>query len=127
MIGIDMKMPENCSKCKLEATNIMGTEHICKITEKRTTGVREAIREKNCPLVDIQDAKADHDKLEVGDEITCDGDYGVVTWIEHEIMVMRYDGSTGFYGQDDVKKTGRSHDEISAVLKKLKEAENEEK
>ena len=127
MIGIDMKMPENCSKCKFENINMMGTAYACRITGKRTTGVREAVRQKDCPLVEIQDTKADPDKLEVGDEVIDNGDYGVVTWIGGNIMVMWDDGSSGYYGPADVKKTGRRHDEIPAVLKKLKEAENEEK
>lgn len=129
MIQIDMKMPENCSKCKLENINMMGTAYACRITGKRTTGVREAIREEHCPLREIKDEdnEADPDKLEVGDEVINDGDYGVVTWIDDEIMVMWGDGSSGYWEKENLVKTGRHYDEISAVLKKLKEAENEEK
>ena len=123
MIEIDMKMPENCSKCKLENINMMGTAYACRITGKRTTGVREAIREEHCPLREIKakDNEADPDKFEVGDEVIDNGDYGVVTWIGDDIIVMWNDGSSGYYGPADVKKTGRHYDEISAVLGKLKE------
>lgn len=129
MIGIDMKMPENCSKCKFENFNMMGAAYACRFTAKRTTGVREAIREEHCPLREIKDddIKADADQLEVGDEVINGGDYGVVTWIGNDVMVMWNDGSSGHWDPDDVKKTGRHYDEISAVLKKLEEAENEEK
>ena len=129
MIGIDMKMPENCSECKIESFNMMGTAYACRITGKRTTGVREAIREEHCPLREIkdEDIEADADQLEVGDEVINDGNYGVVTWIYDDVMVMWKDGSSGHWEKEDLEKTGRHYDEISAVLKKLKEAENEEK
>ena len=129
MIGIDMKMPENCSKCKFENINMMGTAYACRITGKRTTGVREAIREEHCPLREIkdEDIEADADQLEVGDEVINDGDYGVVTWIDDDVQVMWSDGSSGYWRKEDLVRTGRYYLEILAVLEKLKEAENEEK
>lgn len=125
MIGIEMKMPENCSKCKIEKFAMNG--YTCQITEKRTTGVREAIREKHCPLREIKDEdnEADADQLEVGDEILLNDKFGVVTWIGGAIIVMWPDGSSGYWNPNDAKKTGRHYDEISAVLEKLKERNNE--
>ena len=125
MIMIDMEMPKNCMKCPFENYNFMlGTNSACRITGKRTTGIREAIREEHCPLNEV--TEAEKDPLKVGDVIFQDGDFGIVTWIDdNNIIVMWDDGSSGYHDSGDVEKTGKHFDEIERIMEKLKEMSGE--
>lgn len=123
MIMIDMEMPKNCMKCPFENYNFMlGTNSACRITGKRTTGIREAIREEHCPLNEI--TEAEKDPLKVGDVIFNDGDFGIVTWIDdNNIIVMWDNGSSGDYNFDEVERTPWHLDEVENILERLKELE----
>ena len=60
------------------------------------------------------------DSIKVGDIVDVYGNLGVVTYThENGFNVMMYDGSVGYWKQEDLKKTGKHYD-IQSILEAMK-------
>ena len=61
------------------------------------------------------------DRIKVGDIVDVYGNLGVVTYThENGFNVMMYDGSVGYWKQEDLKKTGKHYD-IQSILEAMRE------
>ena len=60
------------------------------------------------------------DSIKVGDIVDVYGNLGVVTYVyENAFNVMMYDGSTGDWKREDLKKTGKHYD-IASILEAMR-------
>ena len=60
------------------------------------------------------------DRIEVGDIVDVYGKIGVVTYVyKNTFNVMMYDGSTGRWRREDLKKTGKHYD-IASILEAMR-------
>lgn len=75
----------------------------------------------------IRQHEQEQGKIKVWDEVSRNGDKGIITKIGddgYHFNVMWENGSTGYYMIKDFKKTGRHYPEIAEVLRKMQEEES---
>lgn len=70
--------------------------------------------------VDHYKPASDPDRIEVGDIVDVYGNLGVVTYTyDNGFNVMMYDGSAGYWKQENLKKTGKHYD-IASILEAMR-------
>ena len=99
--------------CIAALYELFGTESMCAIAKNNT--VYEAIDKLKAF------EEKDNDSIKVGDIVDVYGNLGVVTYVyENAFNVMMYDGSTGDWKREDLKKTGKHYD-IASILEAMRE------
>ena len=105
---------------ELEMMGLLGKNETCesgKVLEKHTAA--EAIAK-------LKEYEQRQKSIQVGDEVTMGkASIGIVTRIfydcGHHYNVVWSDGNTGFYGESDLKRTGRHFPEIQQALERIME------